>query len=1042
MRIPEFALRRPVTVLMVTIAVLVLGIVSLPRIKLDFLPQMDLPFVGVHVPIRNGIPSQVEKDIARPIEEVMATIGGLQRLESYSDASGTFVQMMFQLDQSIDVVRMDVQEKMEQVRPLLPSDVEDYFIFTFNSADIPIMVGRISATGRDLAEEYDLLERRVINPLSRIEGVGQVKVDGVGPKSITIYLILDKILEHSVDVDKLFQVLLANNTDASLGKAHMGGQRISVRTLGQFRSIDDIRNMQVTAAGITIADVAEVVYSEPVPEYYRRLNTEPAVAFEIRKASGANIVEVSRQVHEVLEEIGRDPALSGVDVVLFFDQAQQITSSLRELLKSGFLGSIFAVGVLFLFLRRLSATLIVAIAIPFSVIATLIFIYLSNRTLNMLTMMGLMLAVGMLVDNAIVVLESIFRRREQGESSVDSARHGAMEVAMAVTASTLTSVIVFAPIILTGGNRMAFFLSEVGITISVTLVLSLAVCLTLVPLLSARTKVTSSKEEYKFLQRFRNGYVRVLRWTAVEHPMRTGLLFVPVTILLTIAAVKISGFGSSDMDEEGVKQDNLYVRLDFTDNTNIYGVVDYVDEIEGSLMAVKDSLGIESVYTFFTDNFAAFGLFFEEPESWGNKDIKELRQYLRDNLPPIAGAEYRFGNDRGGGRGARSISVTLFGEDSPTLEEISEEVVRRFALIDGMEDVRSEVQEGADEVRVALDREQASRYNIQANTLAQILNLTFRGVSLGHFQGETREVDFGIVLEPSDRRNIENMEQIPITYRDDRPVLLGQVSNFTIGKGPQRIFRQSQKSALNVRSSYEGEDHSGINGQVAQIMNAIEMPPGYSWSFGRELEEQREQRNDMAMNTLLAIACVYFVMAALFESFLHPLVIMLCIPFAAIGVIWTLMLTSTPFNLMAMIGIVILIGIVVNNGIVLLDHINLRRKEGLGRSDAIIEGCRERFRPILMTASTTILGLIPLALGKAAAGDGYYYPLARAVMGGLAASTILTLVVLPTFYVLAERAVARGKRTLQWAKGRAPLPWATKSTADTAPDTTGPSGTS
>jgi HAE1 family hydrophobic/amphiphilic exporter-1 len=367
--------------------------------------------------------------------------------------------------------------------------------------------------------------------------------------------------------------------------------------------------------------------------------------------------------------------------------------------------------------------------------------------------------------------------------------------------------------------------------------------------------------------------------------------------------------------------------------------------------------------------------------------------------------------------------VTLFGEDTDLLQGLATEARRQLSLLPDVKEVRTDLEQGRDEVRVVLDRSQGGRYGIDSRTLAQILALTFRGVPLREFQGEDREINMDIVLEPHDRRNIDNLMRLPISYRDERPILLGQVAHFEIAKGPQQIQREQQKTAITVRGSYEGEDYNHLVDQVERMMDNFELPPGYSWSFGRELREAQAEQNEMGINILLALCCVYLVMAALFESFLHPLVIMLCIPFAAFGVIWTLMATNTPFNLMAMIGIVILIGIVVNNGIVLLDHIHNQRKRGLDRESAILEGCRDRFRPILMTASTTILGLLPLAIGKAAVGDGYYYPMARAIMGGLATSTVLTLVVLPTFYVLSERAALSVKRTYHWGIGKGPLPW-------------------
>ncbi|MCP4546760.1 MAG: efflux RND transporter permease subunit [bacterium] len=1025
MNLPQFAIRRPVTVLVVTAAILVLGIVSMSRLKLDFLPKVDMPFVSIWMPYPNAVPGQVEREIVRPVEEIMATLGEMRNMSSWAGRDGGWVNLEFDFSRDIDILRLEVKEKMEQVRPILPDDLRQYFIFTFNTNDIPVMEGRISAHGRDLASSYDLLERRIINPLSRVEGVGRVEVDGIAPKDVTIYLLLDKIIEHGIDVGGLFTRLNSSNIDLSLGMVNNGRQRINVRSLGQFRSLDDVENLIVSEAGLRLKDIAEIIYSEPLPTYFRQLNGESAIAFTIQKASGANIVDVSRNVKRVLDEISQDPSLNGIEVVLFFDQADEITNCLKGLLTSGLIGSFFAVSVLLFFLRRFRPTLIAATAIPISVISTSVFLYMSGRSLNMLTMMGLMLAVGMLVDNAIVVLESIFKRQERGEESGTAARRGAKDVAMAVTASTLTSIIVFAPIILTKTDEMAIWLGEVGVTISITLIFSLLICLTLVPMLAARIPRQDSIQEFRVLSRWRKKYLGVLNWTALKHPKLTAWGLLPLLILITVLATKVTGFGASEFEEDdgSVKINRIYSWVEFTDNTNIYRVRDYVKPMEEFLLAKQDSLGVENVYLFYQDNFIAFSLYFTPDTDLSPEQIRGMRKYLREELPELAGCEYRFGDDNDAGIGGESVSVTLFGEDTDLLEDISEEVVRRIDLIDGMEDVGTNIDEGRDEIRVILDRQLASSYGVSPRSLSDVLGLTFRGIPLRRFQGAEREIDLGIVLEPASRRNIDNLKQLPITYREDRPVLLGQVARFEIAKGPQGIRRQHQKTALSINGTYEGEEFDDTIEEVEQIMNSLDLPAGYSWSFGRRLLQAQEKQADLAMNALLALVCVYLVMAALFESFLHPLVIMLCIPFAVIGVIWVLMLTNTPMNLFAMIGMVILVGVVVNNGIVLLDHINHLRSRGMSREQAIVEGCHDRFRPILMTASTTILGLMPLALGKTHISGGYYFPLARAVIGGLATSTVLTLVVLPTFYILAENSAAYVRTILGWGKGKGRLPW-------------------
>jgi len=1024
MRLTDWSLRRPVSVLVGAGALLLLGAVSVPRLPLEFLPNKDFPFIGVWVPYPNAVPAEVEKEIARPIEEILATLGNVNEIRSWSDADGTQVGVMFDFGRNVDVLRMEVKEKVDQVRPLLPDDVRDVFIFTFNTNDIPIMEGRISAHGRDLASSYDLLERHVLQPLERVEGVGRVQCDGVLPADITVYLDIDRILEHGIDVELVFQRIASSNLNLTLGQASVEGSKYTVRALGEFSAMRELEELIVDSeVGLRLKDIANVHYGEPLPSYRRRLNGEPAVAFSIQRASGANVVEVSRGIQEVLDEIETDPALEGIEVVLFFDQAEQITGGLSGLLWSGLIGSVLALGVLFVFLRRLSTTLVISVAIPLSIISTCVFLYLSNRSLNVLTMMGLMLATGMLVDNAIVVLESIFRKQSKGGDPMTAASEGTKEVGRAVVAATLTSICVFAPVILTPSSELAVWLGEVGYTIIVGLVFSLLVSLTLVPLMMGRFLRPKEGDADRMeslpapLRWLRARYVRALRWTAVGHP-KLALLATLVTVIVTVGLAKVTGFSLSDEDDRGEKQEALGFATEFDDNVNIYGVERYRERLESFLLAKQDSLEIESVYMFYTDNLLFTRLYFESGTVPFEK-LRDMRQYLREKLPVMPGSHYQFDNEEMSG-GAQTLMVTLFGEDTDYLVELAEEAKRRIALVEGVEDVTTDAEDGRDEVQVRLRPDESGRFEVSPRSLAQILNLTFRGSQVAEYKGPDREVPIGIVLQPANRRSIENLKSMVVSRENDQDIVLGQVADFELTRSPGRIFREGRRTALPITATYEGEEYDEAIDEVAMLMASLDMPEGYGWSFGREFLRQQQEKDEMGTNVLLALCCVYFVMASLFESFAHPLVIMLCIPFAFLGVVWMGILTNTPINILAMIGVVILIGVVVNNGIILIDHINTHRRAGRSRDEAILIAGEERFRPILMTALTTILGLMPLAFGKAAIGDGYYFPMARAVMSGLAASTVLTLLVLPTFYVLQERQLL-WVRTV-WAKGTGKLP--------------------
>jgi HAE1 family hydrophobic/amphiphilic exporter-1 len=1012
----EFAVNKPVLVTMGLITLLLVGSISVTKLPIEFLPQMDYPFIGVYVQYPNSIPSHVEKRITKPVEEVLSTLGDVKRIMSTSTSDDAFVGVLFNWGRDISVLRLEVKEKIDQIRHELPDDLERLQIFTFNSNEIPIMVGRISAKGKDLSGSYELLERTIINPLKRVEGVGNVGIDGIQPKEVAVYLKFDKLKAHRADVAALFNLLQNANLTTSVGEMSSRGLRYHVRAVGTFSSLEEIENMVIDENGLRVKDIADVEYGEPNVPYGRHLNREKAIAFWVQKSSGANTVEVCNRVNSVLDKVNDDPAMKGINVLLFFDQSDQILNSLQGLRQAGLIGALFAIGILYFFLRRMTTTLIVAIAIPFSILCTCGFLFFWGGTLNILTMMGLMLGVGLLVDNAIVVLESIFRHQGRGEESKIASVVGSREVARAVVAATLTSIIVFAPVIVTAdSNGFLTYLSQVGITISVALIFSLLVSLTLIPFLTSRILKPKKIRKSALLSRFQDRYARTLKWTAFKRPFVTGFVIVPLIFLGTIVGASASKLLTFSM-EDGILIENIFVSYDLSDNFSYDETEKIVDRVEEILEANTEELGLREVYSFYMDNRAETTLYFKD-KYLSKKVLKKKREQLREILPKMAGVKFRLGDEEGqSSGGSQMMRVNLFGEDSELLEEIANEVKRRFEVLDDLEDVRTSVDMGRDEIKVSLNREVASRHDITPESIGAILNLTFRGVPLRRFQTEDREVPMTITLDPEDRVGIYNLRNLTVGMNDGKEVTLGAVANFSETKSPTVINRQHQKTSISVQGLYDGDEAKDIMDDVRSIMNTLKLPMGYSWSFSDEIRDQEQQQWEMLINIILALVCVYMVMAALFESLLHPLVIMFCLPFASFGVVVMFVATHTAMGLMAMIGLVILIGIVVNNGIVLIDHINNFRRQGLSLEEAVMEGGKERFRPILMTAATTILGLTPMAIGNAHVGDAQYYPLARAVMGGLLSSTILTLLVLPTYYVIADRWMGRLRRI--WVRSR------------------------
>jgi HAE1 family hydrophobic/amphiphilic exporter-1 len=992
------SLRRPVTLGMIVASVIVLGAISLKGLPLAFLPQVEFPFIGVFVPYPGGIPSEVERDIARPIEEVLATLGGVREIFSESSEDQAFIGVEFDWGRDVNLMRLEVQEKIDQIRGELPADVRDILLFTFNSNDIPIIEGRISAKGRDLSESYDLIESRIIQPLQRIPGVGQVTVDGVNPTEGAIYLRFDKIKEHQVDVGGLFEELAAANVNLTVGRVTDRGLRYDVRSVSGIADLQALEDLPVTPSGLHLGDIAELVYAAPAPSYGRRLNGEFAIAFQIQKASGFNTVDVARAVDEELEHINLDPSLQGIDSFTFFNQAEQITDSIRGLWESGIIGSVLAIAVLYVFLRRWRMTLVVALSIPLSLLFTFVWFRFAGMTLNVLTMMGLMLGIGMLVDNAVVVLEAIWQRRTAGAGPVAAAWRGTKDVAIAITASTLTTVIVFAPVIVTRGDELAVWLGEVGITIAVTIVASLLVSLTVVPAMSlGMSRRQQLAAEARWLVRLRAGYRRTLRWTTLRHPRLTGLVLVPAAIALTAGLMAVTRFKPDIMGEEGVRQERIRLRLEFTGPVDKATSGKHAQVVETYLESLREELDIRDIYSVFGPDYAGLSIFFESGILTG-RFVKEARERWRKELPVQAGVKYVFGDEEGDEVGTKSFAVTVWGEDTELLGDLAAETKRRIAVLDGVADLRSDADLGHPEIQVTVDAERAARHGIRPEAVSQVLGLTYRGTRLPRLAVGKKEIDLTVALLPEDRESIENLSTLTVGLEGGQPVLLGQIADFRFERSPQTIVRTNQKTGATVHGSYDGEDYDELLETIEAVMNDFAMPLGYGWSFGTEIERGRERQSEIGLNLLLALCCVFFVMAALYESLIDPMVIMGCIPFALLGVFWLMILTSTPFNLMAVIGMVILIGVVVNNGIVLVDHIHGNLRNGMSMEDAVFRGCDERLRPILMTAGTTILGLLPLAFPTGAhVGEAEYYPMARALIGGLLSGTVLTLIVLPTY---------------------------------------------
>ena len=999
MNLPRWSLRYPVTASVVIVSILAVGALTAPRIPLAFLPEEDFPALDIVIPYPNALPAQVEEEIARPAEEALATMSRVRRLQSWSTSSGANISVQFDWGEDIGPLRVDAREKLDRIRDLLPPDVDLIQVNGFRSADIPVLECRVSAD-RDLSRSYELLDRHVADPLRRVPGVAKVELHGVEPPQVLVEFSLDALERHGLSAEDVLSRVEASNRSLSAGRLRRGDESWPLRVVNQFATLEDIGALPVDDRGLALREIAAISYREPDLDFGRHLDRTRAIGLNVIKESGANTVDVADRSRARLAEIARDPQMRGIQVLTFTDQGEQITNSIEGLLEAGLIGAVLAVIVLFFFLRNIVTTLVVATAIPFSLLAAAALMYFTSRTLNILSMMGLMLAVGMLVDNAVVVLEAIYRRRQEGMSALHAALTGSREVLPAVVCSTLCSVIVFLPLVLGGRTEITTWLGEVGRTIIYTLSCSLYLSLTAIPLAVGRflppARPSATPKTLAFLT---DRYERTMRWTLRHRALSASLAF--LFFLASVAAfipVNKSSFAGS-------KVEAIFLEYEFADNLNYREVEKYVTRVEDAIAARQDSVHVKSTYSYFTHNQAFTRAYLADGYA-DHEGSEVVRKLVRRILPELPGVKIKVRGNDDDDDGGSSITVNVFGDPGPRLDQLAAEVKRRMTLVPGTEAVELGGEKGSKEIEVLVDRDRAARYGLSASDVASSVALFFRGRPLSRFRGPDGEVQVQARLAEADRNSLERLRGMPVAVDEavaDAPTVpLGAVATFRTVQTAQGIERQQRRSVVSVRAEVDSKKRSDVRKAISDDLESLALPTGYTWSYGSSFQEENETQMEMLLNLVLALALVYIVMAALFESFLHPFAIMFALPFGFAGVAWMCLLTGTPFNLMAQIGLLILVGIVVNNGIVLLHHVHQLREGGMARYEALLKAGRDRLRPILMTTATTVLGLVPLALGGTHVGDILYYPLARTVIGGLLVSTTLTLVLVPVLYTLLE----------------------------------------
>lgn len=1032
MNLTSISVKRPITILMVTLIIILLGFVSLTRLPIDLLPEFNVPVAIVQTTYSGVGPQEIENLITRPIEESISTVSNIKNVSSVSSEGSSIVIAEFNFGTDMDFASLEMREKVDMVKGFLPDGSNNPMVLKIDPNAMPIIEASLSGSS-DLSKLQSFGEDVIKPRLERIEGVASVNINGGYEREVRVKVDQQKLQSYGISMDFLAQIIGAENLNLPGGSVEKGIQDLTIRTTGEFKDVDEIRNLPIslqTGGIILLSDIAEVDIVNKDVSSISKTNGENSLSISVQKQSGTNTVNVSNKINEEIEKIKEEYPTRDFRVVI--DQADFIKFSINTVVKSAALGAILAVIILFLFLRNIRTTFIVGAAIPVSVIATFSLIYFNDITLNLMTLGGLALGIGMLVDNSIVVLENIYRFRQEGYSKKEAAIKGAKEVAMAVTASTLTTVAVFLPIVFVQGITSTIF-KELALTVTFSLLASLFVSLTLVPMLSSKILKVDDSQGKKHDQKFRivsfifdgfdkvfgrleNRYKKVLGWS-LRHRKSTILIGILVFVL-SIASLTQVGAEFIPATDEG----QFTVSIELPTGSELDRTNDVVLEVEERLseMELVDTLftkvgsGGQFSMGGNTENIASVtGILKKERE----KTTFDVAEEIRNELDNIPGAEITVevtSNSLGGmsgGMAGAPVSISIKGDDLDTLKTISDDIANIVESVEGTREVSHDIGEGIPEVQINVDRTTASQYGLSAAQIANTVKTVVSGRTATRYKMEGDEIDVVIKGDDIYSESISNLNNLPISTPMGTVIPLDQVADVEIARGPVAINRDAQSRVVTVNSQISGRDLGSIVEDIEGKLDDYDMPAGYNYDIGGENEQLQESFSDLGLALILAIVLVYMILASQFESLLHPFTIMFTVPLSIAGGALGLFLTGRTINVTSLIGTIMLAGIVVNNAIVLIDYINTRRSNGEERNEAITNAGPIRLRPILMTTLTTVLGLLPIAIGLGE-GSEIQSPMATVVIGGLLLSTLLTLIFIPVMYTIFDDITVKVKRRI------------------------------
>jgi HAE1 family hydrophobic/amphiphilic exporter-1 len=1026
MALYDTSIRRPVATAMTFLVVIVVGAVSFYYLPVDLLPEIEYPRVTVYTNYPNVGPEEIEQIITDPVANAVSSVPNVERMTSQSDEGGSRVNLEFAQGTDLNAAANDVRAALDRIRDDLPVEAEPPGIWKFdpNSQEI---VSIAVESRRDLSSLTRLLERNLSKQFEQIPGVGTISVEGGIYRQIRVNINRDRLAAYELSAAQVQQAISQSNVALPGGNVKEGLKDLYVRTQGEYQSLDEIRNTVVTMSGgapVRVSDVAEVVDGYEDLGRIAELNGVPVLRLEIQKQSGANTVSVADRIRSEVELINE--TRSDLRLTVVSDQSEFIRKSINNVQNSAIWGSLLAILVLYLFLRNGSTTFIIALSIPISIIATFGLLFFNDLTLNQMTFGGLALGVGLIVDNAIVVLENIIRQREENDRSLrEAASVGTREVAGAIVASTLTTSVIFLPLVFARTTTAALFQS-LALVVVFALVCSLLVALTLVPMMASRFLTVDAGEGDATEDTSKSWFQRA--FAALEHrysaairsALRRRWLVFGTTGVLLVGALALWPLVSVELAPQ-TDANQIDVDLEMAQGTNIAVVMEYLDELE---QRVKPLLPEDDVQNF-AKQVQPWGAEVEvQLKSAGQRSINTfaLADSIRSAvLGQVPGADIRVSAQSGlwilrrvfsVGGGNEDLQIELRGYDLQQAQQIAQRVKEELETVEGVAGARSGRREGRPEQNIRFLRDKISSLGLTTQEVARAVQTNLGGSRAASYRTGGEQFPITVRLRPEDRLSVQDLDNVSIRTPEGNAVPLSTLVSTTRGRGPTEIERINGQRVTYISATLTSDAVLGeVVNRAREKLSSLTLPEGFSITFGGQYREQQKAQTDFMIAILMALLLIYMVMAGQFERFLDPLIVMFSVPLVLVGVLPTLVFTDTTINIQSVMGLVMLIGIVVNNAIVLVDYINLMRREhDLPLMEAVAEAGRLRLRPILMTTLTTILGLVPLALGIGA-GAEIQAALARVVIGGLAASTLITLLLIPVAYVSADL-TARKVRTL------------------------------